>query len=341
MKHLYVVLGMARSGTSAISRGLQAIGIELGDNLTPANKRWNAKGFFEDNEIVYNINRTALHLIDSPWGMRPLAKAAYSLVTLDKLQDYAIRLLTERMQGFNYWGFKDPRTATLLPFWQPVFQTLNVEEHYVIALRNPLASAISYQTLSNNDLEEILIMWLMHTVPAVEGTHGKNRVLVNYELLMQDARHELNRIQVVLNIPPLTDAGLIDEYVNQFLDKKLQHYQYSEAEMREHPALKAVPLAMRVYDVLLKIAKDEMTFDDPAFQAAWAQVMEEFNQLMPLYDYVQTLLKKNKLQEREIRTIHKSLVWKLVYPLRVLDDFFRARRRKIREKRRLRYATER
>lgn len=33
--HLVVVLGMHRSGTSATTRGLQALGVELGERLTP------------------------------------------------------------------------------------------------------------------------------------------------------------------------------------------------------------------------------------------------------------------------------------------------------------------
>ena len=52
-KHAYIVLGMARSGTSAIARGLKALGIDLGQQLTPANHTWNPKGFFEDKELVY------------------------------------------------------------------------------------------------------------------------------------------------------------------------------------------------------------------------------------------------------------------------------------------------
>jgi hypothetical protein len=55
-KNIFLVLGMARSGTSAITRGLNALGIDLGNKLTPANEKWNPKGFWEDNEVVYQIN---------------------------------------------------------------------------------------------------------------------------------------------------------------------------------------------------------------------------------------------------------------------------------------------
>ena len=44
---LVLVLGMHRSGTSALARGLRVLGIALGDDLLPAHP-CNPKGFFED-----------------------------------------------------------------------------------------------------------------------------------------------------------------------------------------------------------------------------------------------------------------------------------------------------
>ena len=49
---LIVVLGMHRSGTSAITRGIRVLGADFGDNLQPAVAGINEKGFFEDNDIV-------------------------------------------------------------------------------------------------------------------------------------------------------------------------------------------------------------------------------------------------------------------------------------------------
>ena len=48
-----IVVGAGRSGTSTITRGLSALGIELGDNLKPGSAK-NPKGFFEDLDILKN-----------------------------------------------------------------------------------------------------------------------------------------------------------------------------------------------------------------------------------------------------------------------------------------------
>ena len=63
---IVVVLGMHRSGTSAVTRGLQVIGIELGDRLMMPVKGDNDKGFWEDVDLNA-LNIEMLHAIDSDW----------------------------------------------------------------------------------------------------------------------------------------------------------------------------------------------------------------------------------------------------------------------------------
>lgn len=63
-----VVLGMHRSGTSVITRGLQTMGVGLGHNLMPAIANNNDKGFFEDLEINA-LNMAMLKSIGSEWDL--------------------------------------------------------------------------------------------------------------------------------------------------------------------------------------------------------------------------------------------------------------------------------
>jgi hypothetical protein len=341
MKNVLVILGMARSGTSAIARGVKALGVDLGEKLTPPSERWNPKGFWEDNDIVYKINRGVLYALDNEWMSTSLIeKVKQNSGALSDLKNSAVALVKQRMSAIQYWGFKDPRTAKLLPFWQSVFSTLNIKDNYVIALRNPLASASSYQSLSGCDIEEALLLWLMHLVPAIDETHGKNRVVVSYDLLMQDPHLQLNRIKIGLDLPDLSDASEIDAYANEFLDKSLHHFEYSYNDMKSHPAMTVVPLCLKVYDVLLKLAKDEIKFDDQEFISTWQDIKEDLGKVYPVYRYIDTLLKRNKQLSRKIRTTHKSILWKMLYPLRIIDDALRTRRKKAREQKRLLKAYE-
>lgn len=335
-KNVYAVIGMARSGTSAIARGMQALGIELGENLEAPNALWNPKGFFEDVDIVFKINRAVLFALNYTWMsvnlVDKLCKDNENLVGIKKL---AIDLLKERIKHTNHWGFKDPRTAKLLPFWQEIFQSLSLKDHYIIVLRNPLSCAASYKRVSGVDIEVGLMLWLMHLLPAIDGSNGKPRIMVSYERMLKNPHGELNRIKTFFNLDDLTNPLEVDKYAKEFLDKKLHHFDYEEADLITNPACQIAPICATMYNLFSQLARDEITFQSEAFLSAWQSIKIEFEKQYPIYCYMDTILKKNKQYERQLRTIHRSLPWKLFYPLRLIDDALRKRRRKLREERRL------
>ena len=62
---LVLVLGMHRSGTSTLARGLRVLGVALGKNLLPAHP-CNPKGFFEDAGL-YAFNKALLAQLGLTW----------------------------------------------------------------------------------------------------------------------------------------------------------------------------------------------------------------------------------------------------------------------------------
>jgi hypothetical protein len=86
MKHnrrLIVVLGMHRSGTSALTRGLQVMGVTLGDRMMPPVEGNNAKGFWEDIDLNA-LNVEMLNAIDSV-DIEILRKQGYFLRAIELL----------------------------------------------------------------------------------------------------------------------------------------------------------------------------------------------------------------------------------------------------------------
>ncbi|MBA3660408.1 MAG: hypothetical protein H0W64_01655 [Gammaproteobacteria bacterium] len=331
-KRLIVILGMARSGTSVISRGVKALGVDLGTALSPGSK-WNPTGFWEDHDIVYKINEQILKKVGIYWdSTRAISKAELQNSTLDELKFKACAIIKKRLSQKTMWGFKDPRTARLLPFWQNVFQTLGVHESYVIALRNPLSSALSYQRLTDADVEHGLILWVLHLIAAVNETHGKQRVIVNYDTLMKNPRQQLTRLQSELHLDHLENNNTINHYIDSFLDKNLTHFEYKSQDLEIHPATKVSPVASQVYSWLLKIAHDEITFDDKNFQIAWQDIQHQLHVVLPFYDLIDTLLRRHKTLKTYTRQLHKSRLWKIIYPLRKFDETLRTWRKRNGEK---------
>ena len=328
-KNVFVVLGMARSGTSVISRGLKAIGVDLGNHFTPSEKcPWNPKGSWEDIEIVYKINEKVYKTLNYKWDtVQLIAVAPQTSENLSELKNTAKQLLQKRFAGTDYWGFKDPRTTKILSFWQSIFTAEAINDHYIIVLRNPLASAHSYQRLTGADIEHGLLLWLSQLFAAVSDTQGKQRVIVSYELMMQDPRKQLDRIKKHLQIPDLSDNKEIDAYINEFLDKNLLHYEKSSTDLRTHYAAAVTPLSIKMYDWLYKIAQDEINLDGPSFLSAWQEINQGFAEIAPIYNYIDSLLRRNNDQENYIRGLHKSRLWKIIYPLRKLDIALRNHRK--------------
>lgn len=326
MKNIYVVLGLPRSGTSAITRALQALGISLAGNLLPA-RNINPKGFWEDIDIAYGINRTATHINGNKIiTAERLAENSPIGSRLRELQVTAEKLLYQRMGDSSQWGFKDLRTGEMLPFWQSVFAKSNLKDNYIFALRHPLSRAHSNQEFNHHDIEYGLISWLDYMVRVIDQTQGRNRVVVSYELMLQNPRQQLEHVRSSLGISLLRSESAIAAYADQFLDKKLRHYDFDADDLTNAPAMKVSPLCIQVYDLLLRTASGELSLQDEAFTQAWQQIKIAYQQVEPMHRYINALLEDGKVLKRQVRTIRKSLPWKLIYPLRVVDDFLRKRR---------------
>ncbi|HTM63834.1 MAG TPA: hypothetical protein VL360_04975, partial [Gammaproteobacteria bacterium] len=314
-KRVIMILGMARSGTSTIARGLKAAGVDLGEKMLRADSR-NPKGFWEDTDVTIKINRGILRHFGFPWIFDELAD--HMRVGEDDMLMYykhhTSLLVRERLQNKSVWAFKDTNTTVLLPFWQTILNELGVEDCYLIALRNPLSCAYSNIRHSNLELEAGLLAWLKNIILGIDGSHGRRRIVVSYENMVTNPQYELSRLRHGLVLPEPNHHD-INEFINNFLDKNLGHHVYADDEIAGHPAIAAIPLCVKVYRLLKLLAEDKITFADNEFITEWQSIRTEFYEQYPLYLYADLVLKDNLQLQREIRAIKKSLAWKLLVPL--------------------------
>ncbi len=338
-KHIYMVLGFARSGTSVITRGLKALGVDLGDKIIKPSDRWNPTGFFEDEEVIYNINAKVYEKLDQRIrGIPIINRDLFYHNDLSNLKNDAIHMLHQRFLNTNHWGFKNPSSTKIIPFWQTIFDAEKIQDHYIISLRNPLSSASSIAKLTKIDLETGLLLWLTHMIPAIDETMGRRCMVISYELLLQDPIAQLARMKSQLAIDNLHEDK--ESFTNQFLKKDLYHHRFNDHDLMNHSSIKMVPLCLKVYELLMQAATDQIELNSSEFMASWQIIKDEFEKYYPIYCYIDTLLRRNKENQLEIRKIHKSIIWKVIYPLRWLDNVLRALRKKRRTKKRLLTAYE-
>ena len=91
-----VVLGVGRSGTSAITRGLGALGVELGDKLRSATVLKNPTGFYEDTDLlrinkrlkrILDVRGESVRLLEPDWWKQP---------AVEQLQADAVAIVRQR-----------------------------------------------------------------------------------------------------------------------------------------------------------------------------------------------------------------------------------------------------
>jgi hypothetical protein len=217
-----LLLGMHRSGTSAFARGLGALGVYLGNDFLDAQPE-NPTGYWEDKGIVA-LDERLLEALGLKWDdTSALDRRAFERRRVRALRRDAIRYLTRTFTSTPLWGFKDPRTIRVLPFWQRALRECEVEDSYVVAIRNPRSVAASLYARQAMDADAAYRLWLVHMVPFFTDVIGKPFVVVDYDLLMRDPRAQLARIAHRLGVPFEAGSVEIDGFVSGFLDPGLRH----------------------------------------------------------------------------------------------------------------------
>ena len=143
---IHLVVGMHRSGTSALCAALAACGVSFGNRLLGAMAGVNDEGFWEDAAVVA-INEQLLALLDSSWyaPAPQLAQADWADARFNALREQAAGLLRGGFGAAPRQGVKDPRLCLTLPFWLSLCSELGIAARVCVISRAPLEVARSLQ----------------------------------------------------------------------------------------------------------------------------------------------------------------------------------------------------
>ncbi len=274
---LIVVLGMHRSGTSAVTRGLQVMGVDLGENLLPPQAD-NVTGFWEDVDLNA-LNIEMLHSINSDWhSLIPIKPTDVNSLSTQGYSKLAIALLQEKMSGVDVFGFKDPRVAKLLPFWKEVFLQNQLKVSFVLVIRNPLSVCRSLEKRHGFDFEKSSVLWLEYVISSLAGIADTDCVVVDYDHFVQSPDGELQRIANVLELQ--INPVEFEKFKDGFLSKELRHTVYDMDDLQQVSSI--LPLVKEVYSELLLIAEDRIQLKNESFQIKISHWNNEYARLQPI-----------------------------------------------------------
>lgn len=273
------VLGMHRSGTSALTRGLEVLGIDLGRNLKEPVGGDNEKGFFEDWALS-TINDELLALRDGQWDSlftNTVGDEHTDQVNALKLR--AIAAITQEFGRARYFGFKDPRTCRTLPFWKDVLAKSGLNAFYVIAFRNPMSVAKSLQQRDGFTRQRSYYLWLLHMISAVRDTESEARLFVDFDAFMEAPGETLDRLARLIGDPEVAlSSEALRRYRHDFLDPGLRHHvdRPAHLDLDNH-----CPSDVKAVYRLLRGEAGAESIDRAELDAGWRQRFDEFAALTP------------------------------------------------------------
>jgi hypothetical protein len=235
-RHLVLVIGMHRSGTSLMTAGLAAIGCRLGDFVDTHHPE-NPKGFFE-HPAVRQFNDRLLAARGAAWDNWGYDARADGVATLTAARDEAATLLRHLFPGPGPHLLKDPRIATLLPFWEAVLHELGWRVSRILIVRDPSEVAASLRKRAERspamagvtgDTGAASALWAvtMHTMLTSLPEDGASSLLINHAALYDRPAAVL---RAAADFAGLTfDEQAVAQFLTDFLDPSLRHYVPSPA----------------------------------------------------------------------------------------------------------------
>lgn len=260
----YLVLGMHRSGTSAITQLLALAGAQLPENVMPGDEH-NAKGYFEPWKIaIFNDRRLRAgasswdDIFAFPYGpLTPRDERAWL--------NEASALFDQEFGRVPYPLMKDPRVTVLLPFWRTALEELEVGARCVIPVRHPLAVAGSLSKRNDFPVEKSLLLWTAYMLAAEAYTRDLPRVFVSYDALLTDWRAEAARIESAHGAALPGLSAKAGKAIDGFLTTDLRH---NPGDGDLMTTTQMGPIAHKVYEWCMAAARDKAPKPAPLNSAA-------------------------------------------------------------------------
>jgi hypothetical protein len=323
-----IVLGVHRSGTSALAGVLSMLGADPGPSLLPARED-NPKGFWEHAEIVA-VHEKLLDHLGSAWDDElPLADGWWRQAGVSSYRD-ALRGIVQRdFSRSALWILKDPRICRLLPLWLDILRDVGARPHFVICLREPGEVAQSLERRDGIPNAKAQLLWLEHLLEAERWSRNYPRVAIAYDQLLADWRAAAQHIVQVLSLPIRIDDPKVNAQIEGFLEPSLRHHSGTGPEQDDHAISK---LAREVYQVA-KTAPTDSLADALSFAAERVGQMSAL--IAPWAVRMRTLDRRAKEREGRLKElegqvahleqllgrVNSSLSWRITRPFRVIGRF--------------------
>ena len=222
-RYLVMVLGMHRSGTSALTGLLHHIGCRLPNNIM-ATSEHNPQGYFEGTAF-YQFNIDLLKSADTSWNdWRPIKPSWLSSPVSKAMLSDAREILQQEFDNLPLVVLKDPRICRMVPFWTEAASLEGYQVLPVLTYRNPLEVAKSLRDRNEIEMAEGMLIWLRHVLDAEYTTRGTARFVTSYDQVLTNWSAQVTQMQKAFGItfPHFDDST--SQTIEDFLLPALRHH---------------------------------------------------------------------------------------------------------------------
>ena len=315
-----VILGMHRSGTSALAGLLNKSGVNLGKNLLPPMTNVNEKGFFENERIVL-ADEKILNLIGFHWlDPRHIPEHIWIDGRFSMVAREIEEIIQEELLNSPCWGIKDPRICRLLPLYKKIFSKIKIDPCYVLIFRHPDEVSSSIHKRDGIDDEAVYISWLWHVLDAEFYTKNNKRGYVLYEDLLIDPQKVLLDLQKTLSI-----EFSVESFPNGFIQKSYQHINIKKNN-KYRSSSKFRDLAIYLYEGLVQ--KKDSIFDEARniflkeikVQSQFLLYISKISSYQEKITHLEEEIKNEKLDSTQ-QTYHRdAIILELEEKIRELEE---------------------
>jgi len=275
-----LIVGMHRSGTSALGGVLHMLGVSAPADLIAPDQH-NQRGYFEPQSII-DFHERLFAKLGSPsndplpvtyaWLDSPLGEAA---------ADELAGLLDEEFGDNVLCLFKDPRICRLAPVWSAALERSGRGAVAVLPLRHPLEVAGSLAAKAGLSRAYSLFMWLQHVVLGERFTREMKRSFTAYDDLMRDWRAVAAKLGRELDLVWPRDMARAGADIDRFLSGELRHHKSQAQALDPNEPLEA--LCERAWTILHRLVDDPYAPEAmAALDALWAEFEAGLGVFAPL-----------------------------------------------------------
>jgi hypothetical protein len=260
------ILGMHRSGTSALAGTLGRLGLKL--PKTPlADAADNPEGFYESQVIVdrnFEILREERCAWNVCFALEPAALEAKTPPA--RLQELSA-ILHDEFGDTDSFVLKDPRLCLLMPLWFPGLRRISASQPVLLMARHPAEVVRSHETRNQLPQDDTLLNWLHHMLEAERMSRQLRRAVLLYEDLLSDWRAVLGLALPLAGIKTPRNFVEAGAEIDAFISPQKRHHAETQAGAKIGAPWLA-PLVDRCWRALRALARnprDELalaTLDD-------------------------------------------------------------------------------